>query len=352
MFNWSEKDLPQRNRTKHVHGFHPYVGKFVPQIADYFIRKYKPRLITDPFCGSGTTLVAANELGCRAFGIDNSSFAKLLSEVKLASYDLVHLKKEAYLLHSQFKKELKDFSYKADNQYLNKWFCGETISQIALFYTLSAKLVYRDFFNTLLSKAARSARACAHYEAERPRREVRGSYYCTKHNRICNPPPQLKVFISRYIFDAVARVEEYSLIRKSTQFEVFCKDTRKAGIPYNTDLIITSPPYYNVLNYHEDNLYAFEILGLSKNEETEIGARKTLETSIEEYRINIKDAFLNLSRNIKPGTAVIVVVCDRAGIFDANEFGFEEKGRLRREVDRRSGKRKNVYFEDVLIWRS
>ena len=28
--SWSESDLPERVRTKHVHRLHPYLGKFIP----------------------------------------------------------------------------------------------------------------------------------------------------------------------------------------------------------------------------------------------------------------------------------------------------------------------------------
>ena len=28
--SWSEHDLPERERTKHVHRLHPYLGKFIP----------------------------------------------------------------------------------------------------------------------------------------------------------------------------------------------------------------------------------------------------------------------------------------------------------------------------------
>ena len=31
--SWSERDLPERERTKHVHRLHPYLGKFVPQLV-------------------------------------------------------------------------------------------------------------------------------------------------------------------------------------------------------------------------------------------------------------------------------------------------------------------------------
>jgi hypothetical protein len=55
--NWREEDLPEKIRTKHVHRLHPYLGKFIPQLAEIFLRRYSPKIVCDPFCGSGTTLV-------------------------------------------------------------------------------------------------------------------------------------------------------------------------------------------------------------------------------------------------------------------------------------------------------
>ena len=37
--NWRERDLPERERTKHVHRLHPYLGKFIPQLVEIFLRK-------------------------------------------------------------------------------------------------------------------------------------------------------------------------------------------------------------------------------------------------------------------------------------------------------------------------
>jgi tRNA G10 N-methylase Trm11 len=57
--DWSERDLPQRERTRHVHGLHPYLGKFIPQVVESLLRRYfaPGQSVLDPFCGSGTTLV-------------------------------------------------------------------------------------------------------------------------------------------------------------------------------------------------------------------------------------------------------------------------------------------------------
>lgn len=99
--NWalSFAHLKEKETTKHVHRLHPYKGKFIPQLVEYFLDDhtdsfkqevyFRPGdIILDPFAGSGTTLVQAAELGMHSIGLDISYFNCLIAEVKLLSYDL------------------------------------------------------------------------------------------------------------------------------------------------------------------------------------------------------------------------------------------------------------------------
>ncbi|MCW5959364.1 MAG: site-specific DNA-methyltransferase [Pyrinomonadaceae bacterium] len=102
--NWalSFEQYKESETTKHVHRLHPYKGKFIPQLVEYFLDDhtdkfktetfFKPGdIVLDPFCGSGTTLVQANELGIHAIGVDVSKFNCLISNIKVNEVDFSDL---------------------------------------------------------------------------------------------------------------------------------------------------------------------------------------------------------------------------------------------------------------------
>lgn len=104
--NWklSFTEYSEAERTKHVHRLHPYKGKFIPQLVEYFLDTHidefkresffnRGDIILDPFCGSGTTLIQANELGMHAIGIDISEFNTLMSTIKVQNHPIKEISK-------------------------------------------------------------------------------------------------------------------------------------------------------------------------------------------------------------------------------------------------------------------
>lgn len=136
--NWglSFDSLKETDTTKHVHRLHPYKGKFIPQLVQYFIDDhrddfkqdvyFKPGdIILDPFAGSGTTLVQAHEMGIHAIGIDVSQFNCMIAESKLLDYDLSLLENDV----KKIRQAITD--YEDDTSITN--FENELLAQLAKF---------------------------------------------------------------------------------------------------------------------------------------------------------------------------------------------------------------------------
>jgi hypothetical protein len=122
------------------------------------------------------------------------------------------------------------------------------------------------------------------------------------------------------------------------------------------DGIITSPPYPGLIDYHEQHRYAYELLGLQDLRDLEIGPAKAgvSRRAIESYVTGIAAVFRNARRFMPAGAPVVIVVNDSRNLYPAilDQGGLILEGRLKRHVNRRTGRRAGEFFEDVLICRT
>lgn len=298
--NWglSFENYKESETTKHVHRLHPYKGKFIPQLVEYFldghIDKFKKQVffksgdvILDPFSGSGTTLVQANELSIHSIGIDISRFNNLIAEAKLLDYDFNLLKKEIEILKKQltnfkincsidlFEKELNKkiisinnkffpvkktendrygkikeqeinhfyhklikkyqipLLQKKQDNFLNKWYIQPIREEIEFVFSKIRKVKdkkIKKILAVILSRAVRSCRATTHSDLATLKNPQITPYYCFKHRKICKPLFSIKKWFFHYLDDTYNRLIQFSKLKKDAFWAVITSDSRIVDI--------------------------------------------------------------------------------------------------------------------------
>jgi hypothetical protein len=358
--SWSEADLPERERTKHVHRLHPYLGKFVPQLVEELLRRYvKPGgRVLDPFAGSGTTLVQSLESGYDAVGVDVAPFNCLLMRVKTDDHDVDALRRD--LEAARAGAEALAWAGEPPSQasaYVLEWYAPRAASELLAFRSSLEASASADVLRVVLARAARSARRTTHFDLDFPRIPQTEPYLCRKHRRVCRPVEEARRFLLRYTRDTLARIEAFAAVRRAgAAAAVLHGDARTLELPGPFDGVITSPPYPGLIDYHEQHRYAYELLGLSQHCDHELGrpANGLSRAAIETYVQGVADVLANARRSLVRGAAVCVVVNDRRELYPEilRRAGLRLETRLERHVNRRTGLRAGEYFESVLVCRA
>jgi hypothetical protein len=353
--SWSEGALPERERTKHVNRLHPYLGKFIPQLVETLLRRYVPSggHVLDPFAGSGTTLVQALESGHDATGVDIAAFNALLMRVKTERYNLFTLEHELRDACARLDGIEPKQSVRGTPAYVRRWFAPEAAAQLLGFRSWIPDYEHADVLKVVLTRAARSARLTTHFDLDFPRAPQREPYWCHKHKRECRPVQRADHFLRRYALDTLARVHAFARVRaRGRSASVLHGDARELelGGPYAG--VVTSPPYPGLIDYHEQHRYAYELLGLEDRGTLELG-RGATKRAIAEYTEGVARVLERSAESLRRGARVVIVVNDRRDLYPEifERAGLRLEHRVRRHVNRRTGRRAGEYFEDVLVAR-
>ncbi len=249
-----------------THGIHKFPAKFFPELPRYLIQKYSEKgdYVLDPMCGSGTTLLEAMLNDRIGIGIDIDPIARLISKVKTTPIDSKSLESSIAVLNSQIQEYAKSETYQPiipNFNYRDTWFRPFVLRELAiirdsidsLFSIDSQSKDLADFFKLILSSVIRDV--------------SNADPHCTRtviRKKVVKKIKQGDT-LSRF---ALALSQQQEAMRKFTRItktpkigSSFLVDGTaiQTGLEDNSiDLVVTSPPYINAVDYprtHQLEMY-------------------------------------------------------------------------------------------------
>ena len=279
-------DLVDRYRTS----LFPWRGQFSPEFIELMLTEYtsSDSIVADPFVGSGTTLFEAARKSLTCFGAEINPAAVLMARtVRFANLEL--FERESYIraAHAIIDKHLPI-------QYI-----GDLFSSLAE-QTEDNPPPMEDSLKAMLREACRKslvhdiiANTIIRFtESDREKSPDVFFYAFKKHRTIIEQLPHSK--------------------NTST---VFHCDARALPLDNNSiDFIVTSPPYINVFNYHQNYRPAMELMGwdMLRVARSEFGSNRKNRgnrfLTVVQYTIDMLQALLELRRIIRPNGRIVIVI--------------------------------------------
>lgn len=337
--NFHEKDSAYAS-----HNFHAFAAKFPPQLPKVFIQGLTDRgdVVLDPMMGSGTTIVEAFLAGRKAIGFDIDPLAVHLCRVKVTPLNverLTTLGEEAlngarwlFAAPTLVTEELSNRFDKKTKEFIDYWFLPHTqrelMALIMAIENVKDKAI-RDFleltFSSIIitkSGGVSMARDLAHTRPHRDETKV--------------PKSALAAFEYR-LKKNIAGIAE--LRDGEGTVELHSGDARTLTLANESvDLVVTSPPYANAIDYMRAHKFSLVWFGspieeLTRLRATYIGSERVVGTSLaflphrpetvirqlarkdpqkakvlRKYFTDMSDAISEMYRVLRPNTAAIIVV--------------------------------------------
>lgn len=247
------------NTSSSTHGIHRFAAKYIPQIPRWAIAEFctKDSVVLDPFMGSGTTLVESIKAVKKSFGVDIDPLAQLIARVKTTPIAQGLIEKHFVEIEKSLSTtNVNLVSPMSDVKNFDHWFSAETWTKLQSLHqaisNLECSSQVRDFYYCIFSSIIR---AVSKADNQSHKTYVSGT--------LKKEPADVKTLFLRKLKKATRMVEGLA----GTQLEsavatIIDCNAQNIQLPNETvDLIVTSPPYLDSVDYMYNFMLEYFWLG-------------------------------------------------------------------------------------------
>lgn len=280
----------------------PYFTMFPLEYPLRVLQKHEDHapVVLDPFCGRGTTLYAARVLGLDAWGIDTSPVAVAIAKAKLAN-----CRAERVLALAERIIQETELASVPESRFFKTAFHRSTLRDICALREGLQKLETESAASTLLRAAtlgclhgprSKSADTASYFSNQAPRTFAPKPDYSVRYWRAeCLAPP--KVSVLQVLKRKLTRLAGLANGVGNRFRQVRRDDSRlPRSIPKAADnfgVVVTSPPYYGMRTYVQDQWLRNWFLGgpdyvdYSAGEQLDHGTKSAFVESLGEVWANM-----------------------------------------------------------------
>lgn len=249
-------NIISRDVTPYTHGFHKYPAKFIPQIPKWAISKYlngfNNKIILDPFCGSGTSLVEGLIAGHNAIGFDIDPLSVLISKVKTTPlllsllFDIVNWLKNEISLDQVI-------SFIPDCVSIDHWFSADAIKKLSIIRSLIDRIPEKFGNNIFINDIQDFLYICFSSIIRRvSNADDQSQKTYVSHTKIKIPKEVFSLFLNQLDY-FVDRISSFSSIIDPNLYVNLHNYSSLDNLDIinnkKIDLVVTSPPYIKAIDY-------------------------------------------------------------------------------------------------------